>query len=193
MAWVRPKHPRPKKPKPDPVFTLLPMLSYISGSSRPPPPVSPTKAKPQRTSSTPLSRDPILRSFQQTQAVHEEEPESVIEEPRPKHQHQHHSQPKHHAPSHPSYREEHHEVASHRSRTSKQSHRDPSPPPPPPPPLASTRSRPRVPSYERHQPVEVVRERYVPRLVDYPSYQARMASRATSARWASATAPLDIR
>ncbi|KAL8757379.1 MAG: hypothetical protein Q9199_002256 [Rusavskia elegans] len=189
MAWVRPKHPPPKKPKPDPVITLLPMLSYFSSSSRPPPPLSPTKAKPQHAYAAPLSRDPILRSFQQTRAAHEDDPgypDPIDEEFRPK---QHHM--KHHAPSRPPCREEYDEVASLRSRTVKQNHRDPSPPPPPPPPLA--RRRPRVASYERHQPVQVVRERYSPRLTDYPSYQERMASRATSARWASATAPLDIR
>lgn len=192
MAWVRPKHPPPKKPKPDPIVTLLPMLSYFS-SSRPPPPLSPTKAKPQHASAAPLSRDPILRSLQQTQAAHEDEPrcpDPVDEELRPK-QHQ----TKHHAPSRPPCREEYDEVASRRSRTVRQNHRDPSPfpPPSPPPPLPLALPRPRVASYERHQPVQVVRERYSPRPTDYPSYQTRMASKATSARWASATAPLDIR
>ncbi|KAL8673284.1 MAG: hypothetical protein Q9168_002282 [Polycauliona sp. 1 TL-2023] len=190
MAWVRPKHPPPKKPKADPVFSLVPILNYITSTNRP---VSPTKAKQQQQhlSTAPLSRDPILRSFQQTQAIPEEgfrDQDSVLEDIPPKH----HNQTKHHAPSRSLTRENHHSTtASQYSRTIRRDHRDHSPPPPPPPPLA--RPQPRVPSYERHHPAQVVAERYAPRPVDYPSYQERMASRATSARWASATAPLDIR
>lgn len=139
----------------------------------------------------PLSRDPILRSFQQTQAVSHEDPEfsnTVYEETRPKP-----SQSKRHTPSHSPQEREHHAVASQRAQSVKQDYRDPSPPPPPPPPLPLARPRPRVASYERPKPVETVREKYTPRPVDYPSYQERMASRAVSARWASATAALDIR
>ncbi|KAL8838307.1 MAG: hypothetical protein Q9176_005118 [Flavoplaca citrina] len=186
MAWVRPKHPPPKKPKPNPVSTLLPMLSYLSSSRPPPPPISPTKAKPHHISSTPLSRDPILRSFQQTQAISQAEPEPPYEESRPKP-----SQSKRRTPSLSPHEREHRVLASQRAQTVSQGYRDPSPPPPPPPPLAPP--RPRVASYERHPPVQIVRERYVPRPVGYPSYQERMASRAISARWASATAALDIR
>ncbi|KAL8993107.1 MAG: hypothetical protein Q9169_006598 [Polycauliona sp. 2 TL-2023] len=190
MAWVRPKHPPPKKAKPEPVFTLLPILNYITNNSRPPPPISPTKAKPQHPSAVPLSSDPILRSFQQIQAIHADEspyPDPVHEESPPKH----HTQSRRQAPSRSPNKEERQDVASQYSRTTRQHHRDPSPPPPPPPPLAISRAR--VTSYERQKPVLVVPERYAPRPVDYPSYQERMASRATSARWASATAPLDIR
>ncbi|KAL8879263.1 MAG: hypothetical protein Q9192_008269, partial [Flavoplaca navasiana] len=113
MAWVRPKHPPPKKPKPDPVSTLLPMLSYFS-SSRPPPPISPTKPKPHQISSTPLSRDPILRSFQQTQAISEAEPEPSYEETRPKPSH-----PRRDAPSRSPHEREHHVLASQRAQTAK--------------------------------------------------------------------------
>lgn len=189
MAWVRPKHPPPKKPKADPVVTLLPMLSYFSGG-RPPQPPSPTKPKPQPAAAAPLSRDPILRSLQQTQAACHQDPSHSV----PMHdesQSDHSKSPTHrNAPSRSLYREEHHQLPSRPSRTVRVD-RDPSPLPLPPPPLA--RPRPRAASYERHQPVQVVLERYSPRATDHPSYQERIASRATSARWANATAPLVIK
>ncbi|KAL8845716.1 MAG: hypothetical protein Q9198_011362, partial [Flavoplaca austrocitrina] len=122
----------------------------------------------------------------QTQAISQAEPEPPYEESRPKP-----SQSKRRTPSLSPHEREHRVLASQRAQTVSQGYRDPSPPPPPPPPLAPP--RPRVASYERHPPVQIVRERYVPRPVGYPSYQERMASRAISARWASATAALDIR
>ena len=189
MAWVRPKHPPPKKPKPDPVVTLLPMLSYFSGG-RPPQPPSPTKPKPQPAPAAPLSRDPILRSLQQTQAAYHQDPSHSVPMP-DESQSDHSKSPTHrNAPSRSPYKEEHHQLPSRPSRTVRDN-REPSPPPPPPPPLDRPRLRPA--SYERHQPVQVVLERYSPRATDHPSYQERIASRATSARWANATAPLVIK
>ncbi|KAL8786280.1 MAG: hypothetical protein Q9213_002875 [Squamulea squamosa] len=144
MAWVRPKHPPPKKPKPDPVVTLLPMLSYFS-SSRPPPLRSPTKPRHQDAPNVPLSRDPIIRQFQQIQAHHEVKPtdyQSVLEEPPTNHLFK--GQPQ--AFSLAQDVEEDQEAVSKRARRVRQHHREPSPPPPPPPPLA--RPQPRVASPE---------------------------------------------
>ncbi|KAL8765529.1 MAG: hypothetical protein Q9209_007437 [Squamulea sp. 1 TL-2023] len=156
MAWVRPKHPPPKKPKPDPVVTFLPMLSYIS-SSRLPPSRSPTKQRHQDTPDVPLSHDPIIRSFQQTQARNEDKPtgyESAFEEPPPDHL----SRCQRPGPSRSQDVRECHKAVSKRADTVRQHRRESSPPPPPPPPLA--RPQPRVVSYERLHPRNVERDRH---------------------------------
>ncbi|KAL8726301.1 MAG: hypothetical protein Q9166_006803 [cf. Caloplaca sp. 2 TL-2023] len=188
MAWVRPRHPPPKKPKPDPVVTFLPMLSYFS-SSRPPPPLSPTKVKHQAIPpAAPLSRDPIIRSFQQAEARHVEEPIFVESDHEEKHRHQ---QPQRRHRPHHSTRdaEEHYEIPSPRTRSV--SHQEE--PSPPPPPLPRVHPRPRVASYEPPRPVVTARERHAPRLSAYPTYEERMSQRAVSARWASAATPLDFK
>lgn len=186
MAWVRPKHPKPK-PKADPVETLVPMLSYFSNRRITPRPSSPTK---QIVTATPLSRDPILRSLQQAQQLHaqehvSDEEEDIAEEVESDHQSR--------KPSsyHPKIerRQERHTRSIQPSVTHRQ--REPSPPPPPPPRIE--RQKPRVSSYERYRPAEKQQERYVPRHVLYPTYGERVVPRAISARWASATTPLDLR
>ncbi|KAI4184273.1 MAG: hypothetical protein LQ348_004571 [Seirophora lacunosa] len=192
MAWVRPKNPPKSKAKADPIETFAPLLSYISNRRLSPRPTSPTKNIPPVA---PLSSDPILRSLQQSQkALHVEEPVVVYEEDQDESDYQ------------PAHRDSHRP----KTRDEERSREQPSPPavpryqrkappnlprPPPtlpqPPPI--TRQKPRVPSYERPRPAERVRERFVSQPIAYPVYSERVSSRAVSARWASATTPLDLR
>ncbi|KAL9006297.1 MAG: hypothetical protein Q9188_000954 [Gyalolechia gomerana] len=184
MAWVRPKHPKPK-PKADPVDTLVPMLSYFSSRRVVSRPASPTKPN---VPVAPISRDPILRSLQQAQQLHAQEPitddeEDAVEaesDHQSRRQHSHHPKAKRRQERHvpPTQR-----VVTHRPR-------EPSVPPPPP---RIVRQQPRVSSYERYRPAEKTQGRVIPRQVPYPTYGEHASSRAVSARWASATTPLDLR
>ncbi|KAL8977101.1 MAG: hypothetical protein Q9177_006705 [Variospora cf. flavescens] len=192
MAWVRPKHQPKPKPKADPVDTFAPLLSYISNRRLNPRPASPTKNLP---SVVPLSRDPILRSLQQSQkALHVEEPIVVYEE---EDQDELDYQRSHRSTRRPRSRDEEgpYEDPSPRVMSQYQPKESPQPPPPPPPPPSSRfeRQTPRVPSYERPRPAERVRERIISQPIVYPTYSKRLRSRAVSARWASATTPLDLR
>ncbi|KAL8963132.1 MAG: hypothetical protein Q9193_000567 [Seirophora villosa] len=192
MAWVRPKNPPKSKAKADPIETFAPLLSYISNRRLSPRPTSPTK---NISPVAPLSNDPILRSLQQSQkALHVEEPIVVYEED----QNEPDYQPPHRHSHRPKTRDEErpHEQPSPSavSRYQRKAPPDlPRPPPnlPQPPPI--TRQKPRVPSYERPRPAERVRERFVSQPIAYPVYSERVSSRAVSARWASATTPLDLR
>lgn len=183
MAWVRPKHPPKSKSKADPVETLVPMLSYFSNRRVGPRPTSPSK---QLSPVAPVPRDPILRSLQQAQAIHAEAPIIVYED----------SDSDDQSLEQPSQRlhrrkvrdEPEHPAQSVQHRTTRYERR-PSPPPPP----RVVCQQPRVASYERSRPVKVVRERVISQPVPYPAYTERVSSRAISARWASATTPLEIR
>ncbi|KAL9599058.1 MAG: hypothetical protein Q9219_004092 [cf. Caloplaca sp. 3 TL-2023] len=189
MAWVRPKHPKPK-PKADPIDTLVPMLSYISNRRVTSRSSSPTKQTPH---TAPLSRDPILRSFQQAQALQVEDPisdpDDEPEEPDHESQQYQPSQPPRQKPL-----EEQKTEKKPRERMVTHHHqREPSPPPTPPPPPRIARQQPRVASYERYRPAETPREMINPRYLPQPTYRERASRRAVSARWASATTPLDLR
>ncbi|KAI4181608.1 MAG: hypothetical protein L6R41_006519 [Letrouitia leprolyta] len=187
MAWVRPKHPKPK-PKADPVETLVPMLSYFSNRRIASRPSSPTK---QVVTTTPISKDPILRSLQQAQQLHAQEHISDAEEDIAEEiESDHRSRMQVSVHSKAEQRQERHARSTQPSVTHRP--REPSPPAPPPPPRI-TRQKPRVSSYERYRPAEKQQERYVPRHVPYPTYGERITPRAISARWASATTPLDLR
>ncbi|KAI4198270.1 MAG: hypothetical protein LQ346_002810 [Caloplaca aetnensis] len=195
MAWVRPKNP-PPKPKGDPVDTLVPLLSYISNRRINSRSRSPTKHLPPPPSQIPISRDPILRSLQQAQAqAHHAEAEPIIvyeeeedEDEEPDYQSQRHST--HHRSSRAdrSYKQPSQHVVRHYERKPALA-----PPPPPPSPPKIVRQQPRVPSYERSRPAEIVRERVISQPLPYSTYTQRATSRAVSARWASATTPLDLR
>ena len=194
MAWVRPKHP-PPKPKADPVDTLVPMLSYFSNRRVTSRPTSPNKQNAPPP--IPISRDPILRSFQQAQALHAEELVTDDDEEDDDEDEESYHEP----PPPPIQRSRQHKgdtrqerPKQHHQRISPQYSKEKSPPRPQPPlPSAPRIDRPqaRVSSYERYRPVvvmpqEKIFERHVP-------YAERASSRAVSARWASATTPLDLR
>ncbi|KAL9011318.1 MAG: hypothetical protein Q9173_003828 [Seirophora scorigena] len=185
MAWVRPKNPPKPKAKADPIETFAPLLSYISNRRLSPRPTSPTKNIPPVA---PLSRDPILRSLQQSQkALQVEEPIVVYDEDQDE----------------PDYQTSHRQSHRPKTRDEEKPHEQPKPPAvpryqrkappnlPQPPPI--TRQKPRVPSYERPRPAERVQERLVSQPMAYPVHSERVSSRAVSARWASATTPLDLR
>lgn len=180
MAWVRPKHPKPK-PKADAVDTLAPMLSYFSNRRFSPRHSSPTKYV---SPVAPLSRDPILRSLQQAQAIHAEEPitDDEHEESEDQSERPHSCHLK--APDERKMKQPTQRAVTHHQRE---------PPPPPPPPPQIVRQQPRIASYERPRPVTTVRDKILPRSVPLPSYTDRVFPRAVSARWASATTPLDLR
>ncbi|KAL8827536.1 MAG: hypothetical protein Q9170_006978 [Blastenia crenularia] len=184
MAWVRPKHPKPK-PKADPVDTLVPLLSYITNRRVTSRPTSPIKNTPPPT---PLSRDPILRSFQQAQECQIEE--SITDDDEAESEYQLQPPPSSHREKHSSQRRLRKEPSQPAVRVYE---RKPPPPPPPPPPRV-VRQQPRVSSYERYRPAEpILRDVVAPRHKPYPTYSERAPSRAVSARWASATTPLDLR
>ncbi|KAL8943582.1 MAG: hypothetical protein Q9211_000936 [Gyalolechia sp. 1 TL-2023] len=184
MAWVRPKHPKPK-PKADPVDTLVPMLSYFSNRRVASRPASPTK---QNVAVAPVSRDPILRSLQQAQQLHAQEAitddeDDAVEvesdyQSRRHYSHRPNTERRQERDTQPTQR-----IATHRPR-------EPSLSPPPP---RIMRQQPRVSSYERYRPAERRQERVIPPRVPYPTFGERASSRAVSARWASATTPLDLR
>lgn len=183
MAWVRPKHPPPRKSKADPVETLVPMLSYFSNRRVNPRPSSPTK---HISLAVPISRDPIIRSLQQAQAQHAEEPIIVYEEEDEESEYQPQPRP---IPHHRQLRVEQERSKRHIPQMVTQHRRKPSPPPPP----RIVRQQPRVPSHERPRPAETVQEKVFPQPTRYPPYNEQVSSRAMSARWASATTPLDLR
>ncbi|KAL8901607.1 MAG: hypothetical protein Q9207_005119 [Kuettlingeria erythrocarpa] len=205
MAWVRPKNPPKPKPKADPVDSLVPLLSYISNRRVNSRSTSPTKHIPPPPPQVPISRDPILRSFQQAQAqaqaqahhAEEEEPsiivyEQEVEDDDEEPDYQSQRQSTHHRSSRDdsSYKQPSQHVVRHYERKPASV---PAPPPPPPPPPKIIRQQPRVPSYERSRPAEIIRERIISQPIPYSTYTERAKSRAVSARWASATTPLDLR
>ncbi|KAL9610381.1 MAG: hypothetical protein Q9167_004921 [Letrouitia subvulpina] len=187
MAWVRPKH-KPK-PKADPVESLIPMLSYFSGTPRHN--LHPTSRTPKALpAADPISRDPILRSFQQAQALqrqesamdhHQRREESNNQPRRQKHLHRLVPQDEEEISE---YSSEQHDLTPHQKAPSPS--RDISP------------QRPRITSYERPRPPPATaegRRRHTSTLCHQsylPSSSARVSSRVTSSRWASATMPLDI-
>ncbi|KAL8936953.1 MAG: hypothetical protein Q9216_004668 [Gyalolechia sp. 2 TL-2023] len=184
MAWVRPKNPKPK-PKADPVDTLVPMLSYFSNRRVTSRPASPTKPN---VAIVPISHDPILRSLQQAQQLQAQVPITDEEEDAVEAESDHQSRKQHSHYPKVERRQERSTQPSQRIVTHRP--REPSLPPPPP---RIVRQQPRVSSYERYRPVERPQERYVPRHVPYPTYGEHAPARAVSARWASATTPLDLR
>ncbi|KAL9045247.1 MAG: hypothetical protein Q9214_001683 [Letrouitia sp. 1 TL-2023] len=185
MAWVRPKH----KPKPkDPAESLIPMLSYFSGTPRHnlrPISTSPKALPP----AAPVSHDPILRSIQQAQALQHQESatdhqrrQAPDNQPRrQKHLYQPALRDEEEIYE---YLSEQHELTPHQKAPSPS--RDISP------------RRSRVPSYERARPPPAMaegRHKYTSTLRHQPyvpSSSARVSARMTSSRWASATTPLDI-
>lgn len=179
MAWVRPKHPPKPKPKADPVEALVPMLSYFSGRRPSSRPVSNHKAI---APVVPVPRDPVLRRLQQAQALHAEVPTTGHE----------HEELDHHP-----RRQQHHHYTSSDDEEYYE-HRGQGPvakyqrKPSPPPVQRTMRPRPRGLSYKRYRPHDVARDKPVNRHVPLPTQGEKKSSRAVSARWASATTPLDF-
>ena len=192
MAWVRPRH--PKKEPVDPVEAYLPMLSFFGGRR---PPARP-KSKPKAKQRVALSRDPILRSLQQAQALHVEEPTISYSHKAPTRQsHEEHLV---HEDDHELNLENESEPEEYHARMTQRSvrqlMREPSPPPPPPPPPPAQsriiRTKPRAPSYDRPVPQPIVKDRPSPTRVPPSRRNREESTRVISSRWVSATTPLDL-
>lgn len=197
MAWVRPKHPKPK-PDVDPTETLRPVLEYFSCSSRtnnapsnpiskaalsrmPPPPKKSLLLLPQDAFEPPRPR----------KRQHDEETErSRSPDQHRRREEQHHRAESHHRAEHHHPRADHdtveddddgvdyYERASQRSTSNYT--REVSPPPPRSPPLSSYRSSARPGAHLRLRPSRhhIAADIY--------------ASRRPVSRWASATTPLEM-
>ena len=182
MAWVRPKHPKPKV-EVDPTDSLRPLLEYLSCKPSAPNPNNKQLVR------IPKKQLQLHDSYEARPSEHHHEEELEHRQ----HPHHHHQRPEHHPRSEQHHRMEHHpradqhavdyDRASYHERASQRSAshytREPSPPPPPPPP-SSYRSNARPGAHLRLMPSRhnLAADTYIPR---------RPAS-----RWASATTPLEI-